>query len=154
MTPEVRVWAPDGMPEVAAGDDLAALVVSAIEADGRPLAGGDVLVVTSKVVSKAEGRVLRLDREEAIAAETVRVVARRGDTRIVETRHGLVLAAAGVDASGVEPGWVVLLPVDPDASARRLRTRVRELTGCHVGVVVSDTAGRPCRSRRHRRGSR
>ena len=146
MTPEVRVWAPDGMPEVAAGDDLAALVVSAIEADGRPLAGGDVLVVTSKVVSKAEGRVLRLDREEAIAAETVRVVARRGDTRIVETRHGLVLAAAGVDASGVEPGWVVLLPVDPDASARRLRTRVRELTGCHVGVVVSDTAGRPWRN--------
>ena len=146
MTGEVRVWAPDGMPEVRAGDDIGALVASAIEADGRPLSDGDVLVVTSKVVSKAEGRVLQVDREEAITSETVRVVARRGATRIVETRHGLVLAAAGVDASGVEPGWVVLLPVDPDASARRLRARVRELTGCDVGVVVSDTAGRPWRN--------
>lgn len=146
MTGEVRVWAPEGMPEVRAGDDIGALVASAIEADGRPLSDGDVLVVTSKVVSKAEGRVLQVDREEAITSETVRVVARRGATRIVETRHGLVLAAAGVDASGVEPGWVVLLPVDPDASARRLRARVRELTGCDVGVVVSDTAGRPWRN--------
>ncbi len=146
MSEEVRVWAPDGMPEVAAGDDLGVLVVAAVAADGRALADGDVLVVTSKVVSKAEGRVLRLDRQEAITSETVRLVAQRGDTRIVETRHGLVLAAAGVDASGVEPGWVVLLPVDPDASARRLRARLRELTGCDLAVVVSDTTGRPWRN--------
>lgn len=145
MTVALRVWAPDGLPEVAAGDDLAALVVAALGAEGTPLADGDVLVVTSKAVSKAEGRVVRLDREEAITSETVRVVARRGATRIVETRHGLVLAAAGVDASGVDPGSVVLLPVDPDASARRLRRRLRELTGLDVAVVVSDTMGRPWR---------
>ncbi len=145
MTAELRVWAPDGLPEVAAGDDLAALVVAAVQDGGEHLEKGDVLVVTSKVVSKAEGRVVQLDREEAITSETVRVVARRGSTRIVETRHGLVLAAAGVDASGVEPGSVVLLPLDPDASARRLRQRVRELTGVDVGVVVSDTMGRPWR---------
>lgn len=146
MTAALRIWAPDGLPEIGPGDDLAALVVAALGAEGTPLADGDVLVVTSKAVSKAEGRVVRLGREEAITAETVRVVARRGDTRIVETRHGLVLAAAGVDASGVEPGSVVLLPIDPDASARRLRARVRELTGTDVAVVVSDTMGRPWRN--------
>lgn len=142
----VRLWAPDGLPEVAAGDDLARLVVDALAGAGTPLADGDVIVVTSKVVSKAEGRVLRVDREEAITSETVRVVARRGDTRIVETRHGLVLAAAGVDASGVEPGHVALLPLDPDASARRLRARLQELAGVEVGVVVTDTMGRPWRA--------
>jgi len=139
----LEVWAPDGMPEVAAGDDLAALVAEALRA--TPLADGDVVVVTSKVVSKAEGRVLAMDRDEAVTAETVRVVARRGPTRVVETRHGFVLAAAGVDASGVAPGRVVLLPVDPDASARRLRARLLELTGADVAVVVTDTMGRPWR---------
>lgn len=143
---ELHVWAPEGMPEVVAGDDLAGLVVTALAAAGTALADGDVLVVTSKVVSKAEGRVVRLDREQAVTEESVRLVARRGGTRIVETRHGLVLAAAGVDASGVDPGWVVLLPVDPDASARGLRARVRELTGAAVAVVVSDTTGRPWRN--------
>jgi coenzyme F420-0:L-glutamate ligase/coenzyme F420-1:gamma-L-glutamate ligase len=146
MTEQLTVWAPDGLPEIAAGDDLAALVVAALDADGPSLADGDVLVITSKAVSKAEGRVVQLDREEAITSETVRVVARRGPTRIVETRHGLVLAAAGVDASGVDPGSVVLLPLDPDASARRLRRRVQELTGVEVGVVVTDTMGRPWRA--------
>lgn len=146
MSDRFEVWAPDGMPEVGAGDDLAALLVSALTAAGTALAGGDVVVVTSKVVSKAEGRVVRMDREEAITAESVRLVARRGATRVVETRHGLVLAAAGVDASGVEPGSVVLLPLDPDASARRLRARLRDLAGVVVAVVVSDTAGRPWRT--------
>jgi coenzyme F420-0:L-glutamate ligase/coenzyme F420-1:gamma-L-glutamate ligase len=145
MTDALTVWAPDGLPEFAPGDDVAAVAAAALESAGTPLADGDVVVVTSKVVSKAEGRVLRIDRDEAITSETVRVVARRGRTRIVETRHGLVLAAAGVDASGVEPGSVVLLPLDPDASARALRSRLLELTGADVAVVVSDTMGRPWR---------
>ncbi|HEX6937275.1 MAG TPA: coenzyme F420-0:L-glutamate ligase [Actinomycetes bacterium] len=145
MTGRLTVWAPDGIPEVRAGDDLAALVSAALGDAGTPLQDGDLVVVTSKAVSKAEGRVVRADREAAVTAETVRVVARRGPTRVVETRHGLVLAAAGVDASGVQPGAVALLPLDPDASARRLRSRLRELTGADVGVVVSDTMGRPWR---------
>ncbi len=142
----LQVWAPDGIAEVAAGDDLADVLAAALQETARPLADGDILVVTSKVVSKAEGRVVRMDREEAITAESVRVVARRGPTRVVETRHGLVLAAAGVDASGVEQGAVALLPLDPDASARRLRSRLRETLGVDVAVVVSDTAGRPWRT--------
>ncbi|MDP9397575.1 MAG: coenzyme F420-0:L-glutamate ligase, partial [Actinomycetota bacterium] len=132
-----------GLPEVRPGDDLAALVVGA--ASG--LRDGDVVVVTSKVVSKAEGRVLQAaDREAAIDAETVRLVARRGATRIVETRHGLVLAAAGVDASNTPPGTVLLLPEDPDASARRLRAGLRGRLGVTVAVVVTDTFGRPWRN--------
>lgn len=142
MSPsEIRVWAPDGVGEVRAGDDLAALVLPLVE-----LADGDVLVVTSKVVSKAEGRVVSgTTREEALAGETVRVVARRGPTTIVRTRHGLTMAAAGIDASNVEAGSVVLLPVDPDASARRLRADVLDRAGRNVGVVVTDTAGRAWR---------
>ena len=146
MSPALQVWAPDGVPEVRAGDDLAALIVTALAGSGTALTDGDVVVVTSKVVSKTEGRVVRMDREEAITAESLRVVARRGATRVVQTRHGLVLAAAGVDASGVEPGSVALLPVDPDTSARRLRARLRELAGADVAVVVSDTTGRPWRT--------
>ncbi|MDN4175022.1 coenzyme F420-0:L-glutamate ligase [Nocardioides sp. SOB77] len=137
----ITVWAPDGVGEVRAGDDLAALVLPLVD-----LADGDVLVVTSKVVSKAEGRVVSgTTREEALAGETVRVVARRGPTTIVRTRHGLTMAAAGIDASNVEVGSVVLLPLDPDASARRLRAAVRARTGRNVGVVVTDTAGRAWR---------
>ena len=93
------------------------------------LADGDILVVTSKIISKAEGRVVSADREDAIAAETVRVVARRGPTTIAQTRHGLVLAAAGVDRSNTAAGTVVLLPDDPDGSARRLRKPIADLTG-------------------------
>ena len=103
-------------------------------------------MVTSKIVSKAEGRVVRADRERAIDSEAVRVVARRGATRIVETRHGLVLAAAGVDASNTAPGTVVLLPEDPDGSARRLRKALADRRGVRVGVVVTDTMGRPWRT--------
>ncbi|HET6633397.1 MAG TPA: coenzyme F420-0:L-glutamate ligase [Streptomyces sp.] len=145
--PAYRVWALPGMPEVAPGDDLTKLVADAATASGLPgLADGDVVVVTSKIVSKAEGRVLRADdREAAIDAETVRVVARRGPARIVETRHGFVMAAAGVDASNTPAGTVLLLPEDPDASARRLRDGLREALGVEVGVVVTDTFGRPWR---------
>jgi coenzyme F420-0:L-glutamate ligase/coenzyme F420-1:gamma-L-glutamate ligase len=134
-----------GLPEVRAGDDLVALVAAALTASGEQLHDGDIVVVSSKVVAKAEGRVVAIDRDKAIADETVRVVASRGATRIVQTRHGLVLAAAGVDASNTEPGTVVLLPVDPDASARRLRDGLRAATGATVGLVVTDTTGRPWR---------
>jgi coenzyme F420-0:L-glutamate ligase/coenzyme F420-1:gamma-L-glutamate ligase len=131
-----------GLPEIAAGADLAALISDA----AGDLRDGDIVVVTSKVVSKAEGRVIRADREHAIDSEAVRVVARRGQTRIVETRHGLVLAAAGVDSSNTAPGTVVLLPEDPDGSARRLRKALTERRGVRVGVVVTDTMGRPWRT--------
>src|SRR5258708_4570529 len=111
-----------GLPEIAAGADLARLI-----SDAAPeLRDGDIVVITSKIVSKAEGRVIRADRERAIDREAVRVVARRGQTRIVETRHGLVLAAAGVDSSNTAPGTVVLLPQDPDGSARRPRKALAE----------------------------
>jgi coenzyme F420-0:L-glutamate ligase/coenzyme F420-1:gamma-L-glutamate ligase len=132
-----------GLPEITAGTDLAAMLATA-EPD---LADGDILVVTSKIVSKAEGRVLSgVPRDKAIEAESVRVVARRGDTSIVETRHGFVLAAAGVDASNTPPGTVVVLPDDADASARKLRAALRDLLGVTVGVVVTDTFGRPWRT--------
>jgi coenzyme F420-0:L-glutamate ligase/coenzyme F420-1:gamma-L-glutamate ligase len=140
MSQAYEVFGVPGLPEVRAGDDIAALIAPA------GLRDGDIVVVTSKIVSKAEGRVLVADdREKAIDAETVRVVARRGPTRIVQTRQGLVLAAAGVDASNTERGTVLLLPVDSDASARAIRARLRELTGVRVGVIVSDTLGRPWR---------
>jgi|HubBroStandDraft_1064217.scaffolds.fasta_scaffold09512_4 coenzyme F420-0:L-glutamate ligase/coenzyme F420-1:gamma-L-glutamate ligase len=131
-----------GLPEVAAGADLAALIADA----ASDLRDGDILVVTSKIVSKAEGRVVALPREQAIEAETARVVARRGATTIAQTRHGLVLAAAGVDESNTAPGTVVLLPEDPDESARRLRKALQARTGRTVGVVITDTMGRPWRA--------
>ncbi|MGN6331514.1 MAG: coenzyme F420-0:L-glutamate ligase [Motilibacteraceae bacterium] len=143
----LEVLAVPGLPEVAPGDDLAGLLLEAVSAPAvGGLRDGDVVVVTSKVVSKAEGRVVPgEDREAAITAEAVRVVATRGSTRIVETRHGFVMAAAGVDASNTAGGTVVLLPEDPDASARRLRAQLCERTGRRLAVVVTDTAGRPWR---------
>ena len=151
----LTAWGVPGMGEVRPGDDLAALVGDALAADAadRPataLQDGDVLVVTSKVVSKAEGRVVHAaDREAAITAETVRVVATRehpgGVTRIVENRLGLVMAAAGVDASNTPDGTVLLLPADPDATARALRSALSERFGVRLGVLVTDTAGRPWR---------
>ncbi|MFD4760740.1 coenzyme F420-0:L-glutamate ligase [Streptomyces sp. NPDC058439] len=141
--PSYRVWALPGMPEVRAGDDLAKLIA----ATGPGLVDGDVLLVTSKIVSKAEGRIVEAtDREAAIDAETVRVVARRGTLRIVENRQGLVMAAAGVDASNTPAGTVLLLPEDPDASARAIRDGLRDTLGVEVGVVVTDTFGRPWRN--------
>ncbi|MEV6262376.1 coenzyme F420-0:L-glutamate ligase [Streptomyces sp. NPDC051784] len=141
--PSYRVWALPGMPEVRAGDDLAKLIA----ATEPGLADGDVLLVTSKIVSKAEGRIVQAeDREAAIDAETVRVVARRGTLRIVENRQGLVMAAAGVDASNTPAGTVLLLPEDPDASARLIREGLRDALGVDVGVVVTDTFGRPWRN--------
>ncbi|WP_456786561.1 coenzyme F420-0:L-glutamate ligase [Cellulomonas sp. P5_C5] len=148
MSTRLEVWAPDGLPEIAPGDDLVVLLTELLRDD--PLLDGDVLVLTSKVVSKAEGRVVSADdREQAITDETVRVVATRehstGITRIVENRLGLVMAAAGVDASNTPEGTVLLLPVDPDASARSLRAGLSAAFGARIGVVITDTAGRPWR---------
>ncbi|MEU4952565.1 coenzyme F420-0:L-glutamate ligase [Streptomyces lavendulae] len=141
--PSYEVRALAGIPEVRPGDDLAALIAGT----SPGLRDGDVLLVTSKIVSKAEGRIVTAaSREEAIDAETVRVVARRGALRIVEDRRGLVMAAAGVDASNTTPGTVLLLPEDPDASAARIRAGLRELLSVDVGVIVTDTFGRPWRS--------
>ena len=146
--PSFTVLGVEGLPEVRPGDDVAALVAAAVD-----LQDGDVVVVTSKLLSKAEGRLLpvpeRADREavrlRAVAAETVREVARRGTTVIAQNRNGLVLAAAGVDASNVAADEIALLPEDPDASAAALRQRLHELTGAAVAVIVSDTMGRPWR---------
>jgi coenzyme F420-0:L-glutamate ligase/coenzyme F420-1:gamma-L-glutamate ligase len=138
----LQIWGVEGIPEVTSGDDLAAVIAAA----SPDLRDGDVVVVTSKIVSKAEGRLVAMDRQDAIAAETVRVVAERGDTRIVETPHGLVLAAAGVDASNVPAGVVALLPKDPDSSAAAIRDGLRDRLGVEVAVVVTDTMGRPWRN--------
>lgn len=142
---DVMVLPVPGLPEITAGADLATLVADAALA-GPGLADGDILVITSKIVSKAEDRVVSADRESAIRAETVRVVARRGQTTISQTRHGLVLAAAGVDESNTRPGTVVLLPLDPDGSAEAMRKAIVARTGARVGVIITDTMGRPWRS--------
>ena len=143
-----------GIPEVRAGDDLARLLLEAVTRAGLALADGDVLAVTSKVVAKAEGRTVPLPSDpaareralaETVAAETARVVARRGRLVIAETRHGLVGANAGVDASNAGGDRLVLLPADPDASAARLRAAIEALDGHDVAVVVTDTLGRPWR---------
>jgi len=143
----VSIFAIDGLPEIHPGDDLAGMLGDAL---GGTLVDGDILVITSKIVSKAEGRIVEAhDREDAITAETRRVVASRahpgGVTRIVETHTGLVMAAAGVDASNVPDGTVALLPVDPDASALALAAALRARFGMNVGVILSDTFGRPWR---------
>lgn len=145
---EIHLVAPDGVGEVTEGTDLTRMVSDLVE-----LRDGDVVVVTSKVVSKAEGRTVTVGTGEAaeeayaehLAAETVRVVARRGPTRIVRNRLGLVMAAAGIDRSNTEVGTLVLLPLDPDATARQLRSDWHATTGANVGVVVTDTAGRAWR---------
>ncbi|MEA9985534.1 MULTISPECIES: coenzyme F420-0:L-glutamate ligase [Subtercola] len=146
----VSIYAVEGIDEISAGDALDVIIGDAVAAGDVAPADGDILVVTSKIVSKAEGRSVRADdREDAITAETVRVVATRehpgGITRIVENRQGIVQAAAGVDASNTPAGTVLLLPIDPDASARRLATALRQRFGVRLGIVVSDTLGRAWR---------
>lgn len=148
----LSIWPLAGIGEVTSGSDLVTVIGDAIDGSAHPLADGDILVVTSKIVSKAEGRFVQAhDREDAITAETVRVVATRTSadgshvTRIVENRLGIVSAAAGVDASNTPEGTVLLLPVDPDASARALALGLRARFGVEVGVLVSDTLGRAWR---------
>lgn len=144
----LQVWALAGIPEITPGADLVTVIAGAA-AGG--LADGDIVVVTSKIVSKAEGRVVEAsDREDAITAETVREVATRatpggGRTRIVQNRLGIVSAAAGVDASNTPEGTVLLLPLDPDASARGIAAGLRAALGVRVGVLVTDTLGRAWR---------
>jgi coenzyme F420-0:L-glutamate ligase/coenzyme F420-1:gamma-L-glutamate ligase len=140
-----------GMGEIRPGDELAVFIASAATEQGTPLADGDCLVVTQKVVSKAENRVVPLDpddlaaRRELVESESVRIVRRRGDLIISETRHGFVCANAGVDLSNVEHGWAALLPVDGDRSATHIRDALRARAGVDVGVIISDTFGRPWR---------
>lgn len=136
----IELIAIDGVGEVAAGTDLADLIVT----HGSPQEG-DVVVITSKIVSKALGLATRQPKPDVVAAETDRVVARRGGTIIVRTHHGLTLAAAGVDASNVAPGAVLPLPPDPDGVARDIRAAIRERSDVQVAVVISDTAGRAWR---------
>ncbi|MGE5830397.1 MAG: coenzyme F420-0:L-glutamate ligase [Micromonosporaceae bacterium] len=140
-----------GIGDVRPGDDLVALIAAA----APWLRDGDVVVVTSKIVSKAEGQLVDVPaggpareaaREEYLAAETARPVARRGHTRIVQTHHGFVLASAGIDTSNVDRSQLVLLPKDPDASARSLRAGLLERCGVQVAVIISDTMGRPWRN--------
>ncbi|AEH08578.1 MULTISPECIES: coenzyme F420-0:L-glutamate ligase [Protofrankia] len=152
MSESLSVTAIAGIGEIHAGDDLTAVIAAALTTQNVTLRDDDILVVTSKIASKAEGRLVPAgaDREAArlaaVEAETVREVAARGPTRIVETRHGFVLANAGVDASNVRKDEIALLPLDPDASARALVDGLRARLGVSVGVVVSDTAGRPWRA--------
>jgi len=140
-----------GIGDVQPGDDLAALITTA----APWIVDGDVLVVTSKIVSKSEGNLAEVPREgpdraarktEILAAETARVVATRPGIRIVQTHHGFIMNAAGIDASNVDASHLVLLPKDPDASARALRADLRERFGLDVVVIVSDTMGRPWRT--------
>jgi coenzyme F420-0:L-glutamate ligase/coenzyme F420-1:gamma-L-glutamate ligase len=140
---EIRIIPIEGVPEVGAGDDLGELLFAALP---EPLQERDVIVVTQKVVSKAEGRVIAdSDRHQAALAESTRVLRRSGDMTISETRHGFVCANAGVDASNVAEGTVVLLPLDPDLSARRLRAQLQHRSGVELAVIVSDTFGRAWR---------
>ena len=149
-TPEpfvISIFAPAGIGEVVAGTDLATAIVTATAANSLgPLNDGDIVVVTSKIISKAEGRIQPASqRAELITSESRRTVARRGDTRIVRTHVGLTMAAAGVDASNVSAESILLLPHDPDASAAGLRAQLVAATGLGLGVIISDTAGRPWR---------
>ena len=140
--PRLNVDGIAGLPEIVPGDDLAALIVRNADPELR---NGDVVVVTSKVVSKSLGLHRHADRADLLPEHTDRVVARRGATAIVRTKQGLTLAAAGLDASNTPNGTVLALPEDPDAEAARLRRDLVRLAGCNVAVVLSDTAGRPWR---------
>ena len=167
MPPEIRAVGIEGLPEVQAGDDLAVQIIDAAAAQGTPIEDGDVVVVTQKIVSKAEGRVMTIDEVEAsplaiaiteghrrdprhtemILRESRRVVRMDRGVIISETYHGYICANAGIDASNI-PGSnaICLLPVDPDASARRIRDTIRERLGVDAAVLVSDTFGRPWRN--------
>lgn len=142
----VTITAIEGLPDIKRGDHLAELIAERADLDA-----GDVLVVTQKVVSKAEGRLEAVNPDDpsshkaVVERESVRILRRRDELIVSETAHGFVCANAGVDLSNVERGWVALLPVDADRSARRIRDGLRARTGLDLGVIVSDTFGRPWR---------
>jgi coenzyme F420-0:L-glutamate ligase/coenzyme F420-1:gamma-L-glutamate ligase len=149
--PELHIFPIASVPEVRAGDDLAGLVAEAARREGRPLLDGDVLVVTQKVVSKAEGMLVPIDPEDPLShkplveRESVRVLRRRGDLVVSETKHGFVCANAGIDLSNIDRGYAALLPEDSDRSARRIHDVLAHREGVRVGVIISDTFGRPWR---------
>jgi coenzyme F420-0:L-glutamate ligase/coenzyme F420-1:gamma-L-glutamate ligase len=148
VTVEIRPI--QGIGEITAGDDLAGILLSALDAAGLALQDGDVVVVTHKAVSKAEDAVVWFGNDEAerhrvITDEATRILRRRGDLVIAETAHGFICANAGVDRSNLPDGWLALLPSDPDRSAHSLRTRIRQATGAEIAVVITDTFGRPWR---------
>ncbi len=152
MTMRLTAWGVTGVPEIRPGDQLGEIIVEACRSEPNgPLLDHDVLVVTQKVVSKAEGRLVDVDPEnplshkQLVEDEAVRIVRRRGDLIITETTHGFVCANSGVDLSNVERGQAALLPKDSDRSARRIRDIVRAQLGVEVGVIVSDTFGRAWR---------
>lgn len=151
MARSLSVIAVEGIGEISAGDELAVLIADAADAQGTPLASGDCVVVTQKVVSKAEDRLVALDgddmaaRHRLVESESVRIVRRRGDLIISETRHGFVCANAGIDLSNVADGFAALLPVDADRSAKHIRDALRARRGVDVAIIVSDTFGRPWR---------
>jgi coenzyme F420-0:L-glutamate ligase/coenzyme F420-1:gamma-L-glutamate ligase len=140
-----------GLPEIRPGDDLAALLADALAAAGLGPEPGDILVVTHKAVSKAEGAIVRLEGDEEAAyrrlaqEQAVEILRRRGDLIIARTRHGFICANAGVDRSNADPGTAVLLPADPDRSAHGLRMALLHRTGVDVPVVITDTFGRAWR---------
>lgn len=147
----LEVFAVGGIGEIQPGDDLAGLIAEAIATGPDDLRDGDVLVVTQKVVSKAENRLVAIDPDDPhshrplVAEESVRILRRRGDLVISETKHGFICANAGIDLSNVEAGWAALLPEDSDRSARRIRDALVHRFGVQVAVLVSDTFGRPWR---------
>ncbi len=150
----VTIWPVPGIPEILPGTDLVAILADALgcaDAPGVAAQDGDVLVVTQKIVSKAEGRLVPIDdrdpeaKNRLVTAESRRVLRRRADVLITETNHGFVCANSGVDLSNVAQGTAALLPVDPDRSARRIRDGLRHRFGVELAVIVSDTFGRPWR---------
>ncbi len=140
-----------GIPEITRGIDLGSLIAGTCLAADHGLVDGDVLVVTQKIVSKAEGAMIEVDQNDPLShkpiveRESVRILRRRGELIISETKHGFVCANAGIDLSNVERGWAALLPEDSDRSARRIRDRIKGTTGVDVAVIISDTFGRPWR---------
>lgn len=147
----LEIFPIETVPEVRAGDDLAGFIAAAAEREGNPLQAGDVVVVTQKVVSKAEDMLVPIDADDPLShkplveRESVRVLRRRGELIVSETRHGFVCANAGIDLSNVDRGYAALLPEDSDRSARRIRDGLRFRLGLDVAVIVSDTFGRPWR---------
>jgi coenzyme F420-0:L-glutamate ligase/coenzyme F420-1:gamma-L-glutamate ligase len=145
----VTIFPVEGIGEIKPGDDLAGMIVDAARAGGVGIADRDVVVITHKVVSKAEGQIRSIPDETTyralVESEAVRIVRRRGDLVIAQTRHGFICANGAVDRSNVESGYAILLPVDPDRSAHRIRTLIERSTNTSIGVVITDTFGRPWR---------
>lgn len=148
----LMAWSVEGIGEIVPGQQLGDVIVDACSAEPNgPLRDNDVLIVTQKIVSKAEGRLVPIDADDPLShkvlveQEAARIVRRRGDLIITETKHGFVCANSGIDLSNVERGYAALLPLDSDRSARRIRDIVRAKLGVTVGVIVSDTFGRPWR---------